>query len=195
GGLWAMDSPLTLTNSTFSGNRVTGTGYSNVGGGMALYTPATLTNLTIANNYAGWVGGGIAASDGPTVTLRNSILSNNTAGNGGNDWLIRQQSSRQLTEGGGNIMFPGLQSNQFNRFNDPLPTANIRVADPRLGALQDVGGFLIHPLLTGSAAINSGVSTAAPTVDERGLQGGAGIVSGALEAGATRPLNRSSPTP
>ena len=167
GGLWMMDAPATITNSTFSGNKAIGTDYSKIGGGMALYGRTTIVNSTIANNSAGWVGGGVAANDAP-VTAKNTIFYNNTADNGGNDWKIRQQTSRQLSDGGGNIQFPDLISAPSNRFNDNTATANIRIVDPKLGALQDNGsGLLTHALLAGSPAIDAGVS-GAPTLDGRG---------------------------
>lgn len=183
GGLWMMKAPTTITNSTFSGNRVTGTGFSNVGGGMALYGPTTLTNSTIALNTAGWVAGGISA-DGSTVTARNTIFFNNTAANGGNDWKIQQHTNRELGSGGGNIQFPDMLSNQFNRFNDSRATASIRVIDPRLGPLQDNGGNgLTHGLLTGSPALNAGVTgTGIPTVDGRRARRDSRPDGGAVES-------------
>ncbi|MBD2088625.1 DUF4347 domain-containing protein [Microcoleus sp. FACHB-1515] len=181
GGLWMMNAPTTITNSTFSGNRTTSQDFSSVGGGMALYGQTTILNTTIANNRAGWVGGGVSASDGANVTAKNTIFANNTADNGGNDWKIRQQTSRELTNGGGNIQFPGLLSNQFNRFNDNTATANIRIIDPKLGALQNNGsGLLTHALLAGSPAIDAGVS-GAPTVDAFGQTRDAKPDIGAVE--------------
>ncbi len=182
GGLWMMKAPTTIVNSTFSANRATGTSYDKLGGGMALLGPATITNSTIAFNSAGWVGGGIHAGNDP-VTVRNSIFFNNSAANGGNDWKIRQQTSRELTNGGGNIQFPGFLSNQFNRFNDNLATGGIQIADPRLGALQTNGSSFLpfHPLLANSPAINTGVSIGAPTTDQLGVQRLNGVDVGAFE--------------
>lgn len=91
-----MDAPTTITNSTFSGNKATATDYSGNGGAMALYGPTNIINTTIANNWAGWVGGGVAANDSP-VTVQNTIFANNTAANGNNNWGIQQQTSRLLT--------------------------------------------------------------------------------------------------
>jgi predicted outer membrane repeat protein len=182
GGLWMMDAPLTLTNSTFSGNKTLGSDFNRNGGGMALYGSATITNCTIANNSAGWVGGGILANDSP-VTVRNTLFYNNTAANGGNDWQIRQQTSRELTDGGGNIQFPGLLSNANNRFNDNTATANIRIVDPKLSGLQDNGGgILTHALLPGSPALDAGVTVSVPPTDQRGFNRDAKPDIGAFEA-------------
>lgn len=200
GGLWTMDAPTTITNSTFSGNTVPANSteaYNRIGGGMALYSPTDIINTTIAFNKAGWVGGGVAADKKYTVTAKNTIFYNNTAENGGNDWKIQQQTSRELSDGGGNIQFPDLLSNQSNRFNDNRATANIKVIDPLLGALQDNGGgILTHALLAGSPAINAGVSAGAPGIDQRGFARDSQIDAGAIEFGAvgTKPLPVQPPT-
>jgi predicted outer membrane repeat protein len=84
GGIWTMNAPTTITNSTFSGNRAEVTTVQGNGGAMAVYGPTNIINTTIADNYAGWVGGGISASSGAAVTVQNTIFYNNTANNGGN---------------------------------------------------------------------------------------------------------------
>lgn len=182
GGLWMYGAPTTITNSTFSGNKAlisetpSANDYRHNGGAMALYeAPTTITNSTIANNKAGWVGGGVLASQSP-VTVKNTIFYSNTALNGGNPWNIQQHSSRQLSDGGGNIQFPIA--------NDDRVTANIQVIDPKLGPLQDNGGGLLtHALLAGSPAINTAVS-GAPTTDARGFNRDGQADIGAFEFGA-----------
>ena len=182
GGLWMMDAPTTITNSTFSGNKAQATDYNGNGGAMSLYGPTNIINTTIANNYAGWVGGGVAANDSP-VTVTNTIFANNTAANGTNNWGIQQQTSRLLTDGGGNIQFPPKSTNNSNDFN---ATASITIADPKLGPLQEISGRLVHPLLAGSAAINAGVSVAGLTTDELGASRSDGRIDvGAYEFGGT----------
>ncbi|HEY9607903.1 choice-of-anchor Q domain-containing protein [Allocoleopsis sp.] len=186
GGLWMMDAPTTITNSTFSGNQATATDYSGNGGAMALYGPTNIINTTIANNSAGWVGGGIAANDSP-VTVQNTIFANNTAANGNNNWGIQQQTSRLLTDGGGNIQFPPKSTNDSNDFN---ATASITIADPKLGPLQEINGRLVHPLFAGSAAINTGVAIAGLTTDQLGASRSDGLIDvGAFEFGGTLPTN------
>jgi hypothetical protein len=186
GGLWMMDAPTTITNSTFSGNKATATDYSGNGGAMALYGPTNIINTTIANNWAGWVGGGVAANDSP-VTVQNTIFANNTAANGNNNWGIQQQTSRLLTDGGGNIQFPPKSTNNSNDFN---ATDSITIADPQLGPLQEINGQLVHLLLAGSAAINSGVAIAGLTTDGLGSARSDGMIDvGAIEFGGTLPTN------
>lgn len=157
GGVWAMNAPTTITNSTFSGNRGESLTTSGNGGALSLYNqPATITNSTFADNYAGWVGGAILASDGTKVT--NSIFYNNVAQNGNNGWGIQQHTSREFIDGGGNI--------QFGADKDKA-TTNILLADPKLGALQQVNNQWVRPLTAGSAAIDAGVA-GAPNTDQTG---------------------------
>jgi len=182
GGLWVNNSQSTITNSTFSGNRIIGNQFQNSGGAMMIYSPTQIINTTIANNYAGWVGGGITASDDAPVTVKNTIFYNNTADNGTNKWGIQQHTNRQLTDKGGNIQFPAKLTNNFNDYN---ATATIRIIDPQLSPLQDNGGgFLTHALLAGSPAINSGVTLDSPTTDQRGFLRDGQIDVGAFEVGA-----------
>jgi predicted outer membrane repeat protein len=182
GGLWVNKSQSTITNSTFSGNRIIGNEGKNSGGAMMIYSPTQIINTTIANNYAGWVGGGIAASDDAPVTVKNTIFNNNTADNGTNKWGIQQNTNRQLTDKGGNIQFPAKLTNNFNDYN---ATATIRIIDPQLSPLQDNGGgSLTHALLAGSPAINSGVTLDSPTIDQRGFLRDGKIDVGAFEVGA-----------
>lgn len=180
GGLWTMDSPGTITNSTFSGNRVTGKGTSNVGGAMTLYSPTEIINSTLAKNYAGWVGGGISANEDP-VSVKNTIFFNNTAANGDNDWGIQQHTNRELADKGGNIQFPAKQTTLGNDYN---ATAKVKIADPKLAALQEINGMFVHPLQEGSPAIDKGVS-GAPGKDQLGFQRDGNPDIGAFEFGTS----------
>jgi predicted outer membrane repeat protein len=75
GGIVAHGS-VSLTNSTVSGNTVSGAGGR--GGGIAGNTTVTLMNSTVSGNTASREGGGINANT--AVTLTNSTVSGNTAG-------------------------------------------------------------------------------------------------------------------
>jgi hypothetical protein len=181
GGLWVYNSPTTISNSTFSDNRIVGTGFNNVGGGMTLYSDTEIINTTIANNSAGWVGGGISAIDSAKVSVKNTIFYKNTADNGTQHFGIEQHTNRELIDNGGNIQFPPKKTNLGNDFN---ATAKIRLVDPKLGALKDNGGGIpTHALLAGSPAINTGVS-GAPATDERGFKRDGKVDVGAFEFGA-----------
>lgn len=168
GGIWVMDAPTTIVNSTFSGNQVLGTSdmYSDVGGAMALYAPTTIVNTTIADNFAHWVGGGISVAANKIVTVQNTVFSNNTAANGTEGWGIQQHTSSELADLGGNFQWPVKQTQNFNDYN---ATASITIADPMLGPLQQIDDAFVMPLLSGSPAIDSGVPVGAPSRDQRGV--------------------------
>lgn len=184
GGLWMNNTLTTISNSTFSGNLVFGGEFFNVGGAMTLYADTDIINSTIASNYAGWVGGGITASDDAAVSVRNTIFYNNLADNGSNRWGIQQHTNRQLIDRGGNIQYPPKQTNNWN---DSNATGSITLADPLLGPLQKVGNSWVYPLLAGSPAINTGVGGAPPT-DIRGARRDANPDAGSFEFGGLSPV-------
>jgi hypothetical protein len=174
GGIaFAQAANILIGNTTFTGNRANGVCADcwNANGG-ALYvtnnpTPFQLINSTIAGNYAGWVGGGVAAASG---VLRNTIFANNTADNGGNGWQIQQHCSALLTNQGGNIQFPDRNPNP-NFWNEIVCATGIRIANPLLATSLSADGTLIPQ--AGSPAIDSGDNSvcAAPpinNIDQRG---------------------------
>jgi uncharacterized repeat protein (TIGR01451 family) len=191
GALWFANSiggtVVAITNSTFTGNQATGRRPNNgtVGLGGAINndsaTSLTLTNVTIAGNHADWVGGGIVSGSTGT-TLKNSIVANNTAANGGNPWNIQQNCSNALLNQGGNLQWPTLNPSDSN--DHPCATG-ITFADPKLAVLASNGGPTeTMALLAGSPALNSGVTCPPPTTDQRGITRpqGAACDSGAFES-------------
>ena len=184
GGLWVggnAKSTSTVINSTFSNNNAFPAKLDNndqpiidsdgnyvldpqqdikkaIGGAMNLNVPTTITNSTFANNHAGWWGGAFVGDESTTTT--NSIYYNNTAGN---PYDQANQTAYQLNDGGGNIQYP----DQAN-INDAKITANVTIADPLIEELQEVDNVLVHPLLSGSPAIDSGVNTDVPNTDQLG---------------------------
>ena len=89
GGLFARGAALTITRTTFSGNRAEQVpGLLGDGGGIFanLNPTLTLTNCTISGNGASDSGGGIAwqAAAGTLLTLENCTVANNTADAEGN---------------------------------------------------------------------------------------------------------------
>jgi predicted outer membrane repeat protein len=184
GGLYVNGpKPINITNSTFSGNKAQDSSNNGKGGGIAIRhwtwdTDAKIVNTTFANNYAGSEAGAIQAGD-INVRLTNSIFYKNTAGN---SQKIKQQTNKQLTDGGNNLQYPNKLTNNSSDVN---VTDKITIADPKLGPLQDNGGStLTHALLKGSPAINKGTSTGAPTTDERGYKRDSQPDIGAYEYGA-----------
>lgn len=167
-GIWVNHAPTNITNTTFSGNRTTLLDTSSNGGAMRFsqMSEVNIVNSTMANNHAGWVGGAIVADTGVVVKLKNNIFYNNTADNGGNDWNIQYHTNRELTDLGNNLQFPAKQTNLGNDYN---VTANITIADPKLGDLTETNnGLMVLPLLPGSPAIDAGNNTDAPARDQAG---------------------------
>lgn len=167
---------LSILNSTISDNKGKGT-YS-MGAGMYIGSnaKAAITNATIANNVANWQAGGIFG--GLNVTLKDTILANNVALNGGNKWNIKHNCFGPMTNGGNNLQFP--------KPTDKVCTSGILIADPKLGALANNGGLTqTRALLSGSAANRHG--SGCPATDQRGVTrskpAGSYCDIGAFEAG------------
>jgi len=190
GGLYNLGS-LTITNSTFSGNK------TNYGGGIFNDNSGTLTitNSTFSGNSANNQGGGIFNENNGVVHVTNSTFSANGAmeeGAGGNignksgnltlrNTIVASSPSGvncygTITDGGGNLTWgdsscPGINS------------------DPKLNALGNYGGLTeTFALLPGSAAINTGNNTtcsAAPVngFDQRGVTRPSLCDIGAFESG------------
>jgi len=154
---------LTVSNSTFFGNRVGGI---DGGGGVYSYGTATITNSTLAGNSAGGPNGAGIQNDG-TMTLANTAVVNN---------LVGYNCYGAVTDGGGNLSYPDAS----------CPGINV---DPLLGPLQDNGGSTWTMALgLGSPAIDAGDDAicAADPVNNRDQRGvvrpqGAHCDSGAFE--------------
>ena len=175
GALWegeadAGQTPVSITNSTFSGNSATGirpnSGSTGIGGAIRDNgNPTTLTHVTIVGNHADWVGGGIVG--GSRATLRASIVADNTAANGGNPWNIQKNCSTTMADGGFNLQWPVLNPSDSN---DKRCAAGVTFVAPKLGSLADNGGptTTVAPL-SGSPAIDAVTSGCPPpTTDQRG---------------------------
>lgn len=121
--------------------------------------PVNIVNSTIVNNFAGRANGALWMNGGnkDSITLRNSIVAFNKAVD-----TRQNQVGYTPRDGGGNIEFPAPVN------SGPRVAANSRLVDPQLGPLMRIGDDLVHPLLSGSPAINTGVKvTGVPTQDQR----------------------------
>jgi hypothetical protein len=158
GGLFLYQVPASLTNVTIANN----TAVNSLGGGLAANgTSGTLKNCTIAGNHAndaGSFGGGIIG--GTNLTLINTIVANNTAGNAWNPVSCTDQARG----GDHDLQYP---SEQGSGQPDNPCVAGVTFADPLLGPLEDHGGpTLTMALLAGSPAIGAGADC--PATDQRG---------------------------
>ena len=149
GGALAADlgSVSVIRNSTLSGNASEA-----FGGAIIAGTPMTVSNTTIVGNSAGLAGGAIT---GDGIALRNTIVAGNTA-----------PADPNCT---GPVLSLGhnLESGTDCGF---VAAGDLAGVDPLLGPLQNNGGFTpTHALLAGSPAIDAGDPTDCPARDQRGF--------------------------
>jgi CSLREA domain-containing protein len=140
---------LTITNSTISNNTLTQA--SSSGGGLTILSQATVTivSSTIASNSAATNGGNLQ-NLGASVTLKNTIVSNPVSGT---------NCDGTITNGGGNLQFPGTTCG-----------VAITTGDPLLQALAGNGGRTqTRSLSAGSPAINSASGCPPPATDQRSI--------------------------
>ena len=183
GGIYSLDTALNIINCTVSGNSAEGgnaldfAGNQAAGGGIVFTGTGNckVSNSSIAGNSAtgGYspegagtgFGGGIYR-DGGTVTVKNSIISNNSATTSGPDVYGTFISQ------GFNLIGKKDGSTGFNIATDLKGTVNAPL-DPKLGLLQNNGGpAQTMALLPGSPAIDKGTSVSLAgttlTADQRG---------------------------
>jgi len=138
-----------VINSTFSNNAVQGGLLS--GGAVYNQDQLQLTHCTIAENSADR-GGGLR-NNGGTVSMINTLIADNQGGN-------CYSSGEILSEG------HNLDSDNTCR----LTSLDLKNIDPRLGLLQDNGGYTeTYGLNPGSPAIDAGKSLPNISTDQRGL--------------------------
>lgn len=156
GGMHTFSAAVTVTNSTFTGNRATTSG-----GGLSAGTAGnatTVLNSTIAGNTAALDGGGVLGGVG-TTSLQNTIVANNLDGDGSAPDCLQQAGFFQSS---GNVLIG-------NKTGCALTAGpnDISGVDPKLGPLASNGGPTQTMLLQkGSPAINKGSGCIA--FDQRG---------------------------
>ncbi len=171
GAIQADGTTIDFSNDTFEGNQATGSGA--VGGGMCLFGgDGTMKNVTFANGKAD--GFGAAIFGNPTLTVDNTLFSNNTANNPG-----APMQCQMTATGAGNLQFP--KNHQNGGAADATCVTGITIADPMLAAIGPNGGPTPTMLpKAGSPAL--GLGKACPATDQRGTARPAdGCTSGAVE--------------
>jgi hypothetical protein len=139
GGIFNIGTLLKVNDSTISGNLVNTVYPHGAGGGIWSSGVLTINNSTISTNAAG-DGGGIYNYQEVEASLQNSIVANSPSG--GN-------CSGTITSNGYN-----LSSDNTCNFNS---TGDLNNTDPMLGPLQNNGGpTQTQALLSGSPAIDAG---------------------------------------
>jgi hypothetical protein len=171
GAMFFYNSPVSLTNVTIAGN----VAQTSLAGGIAANgVSGTLLNCTIADNHADHADSFAGALiGGGSLTLVNTIIANNTAGNAWNP-----VSCTDTAAGGDHdLQFPATQGS--GGADTPCVTG-ITFADPLLGPLQDNGGpTLTIALLPGSPALGAGAGC--PPTDQRGTARTDGCDIGAFQ--------------
>ena len=150
GGIRLLGGSLSITNSTISGNQTISTADSALGGGiLATGGPVTVTNSTIVNNTASGPapdGGGVyqELGGGGSLGIYNSIVAQNSPNDCGG----------------------GVNGALTNLSTDASCAGFTQVTS---GALN-LGGFTgqWYPLISPSAAINTGDNGVCPLNDQRG---------------------------
>jgi len=156
---------MTVTNSTISGNTLTGANVGqSTGAGIWVGGNLALNNSTVAFNTSDGVGGGITAGYSATTTYTtsfySSIVSNNTAAGNPSDVFSKAVA---FTIGGSNDLVMTAPS-----ANITLPGGTLS-GDPLLQPLAFNGGpTKTHALGTGSPAIDVGLSPITLIFDQRG---------------------------
>ncbi|ARV62335.1 hypothetical protein BZZ01_30230 [Nostocales cyanobacterium HT-58-2] len=164
GGLWLGEqSPGTISNSKFLNNRAESTdGKEGLGGAIALANGSSqvkIVGTTIADNYAGFQGGGISGG-GSSTTVKDSTFIDNVANNGGNKWNIKNQVTNQLSDGGGNTQWPAKNPNDST---DSNVTASIKIAESKGSDLQNIAQRSANSLAVGDDSSLSASNTLIPT--------------------------------
>ena len=164
GGIRLSAASLDLINSTVSENSA-GAFLGDGGGGInAGAEPVRIINSTIAgNSTVAGQGGGVDVFSAP-LTIENSIVADNTAGDVSSD-VQRTQTENPLTINHSLIgNADGLGTIDGNVGN--LTGTEANPLDPQLGELADNGGpTLTHALLPGSPAIDAGDNALAVDAD------------------------------
>jgi hypothetical protein len=188
-----------VTNSTITGNVMTGTEENTGGAGVSTYYSSSidLTNSTVTGNRevgtAGFQGsgGGVKGEvvvNGSTITgnssetgggvhiygegsVTNSIIAGNTSTAGG-----AGDCDALFSRGGNLIQSPG---------DCQVKSTDLTGVDPKLGPLSDNGGPTeTEALKPGSPAIGLAIAKTAPKFDQRGVKRGSKPDAGAYELGA-----------
>ena len=174
GAIQSDGSTLDFTNVTFSGNSAT----SGLGGAISLFgNGGTLTNCTFADNKAEGGSGlfGAAIAGGTTLTISNTLFSNDTSKDCGAPMACQDGSST----GNGDFQWPAAHTVCANA--DTKCTSSTTFADPKVAALADNGGPT-KTCLPASDSPAKGAGTNCPATDQRGVtRPSTGCAAGAVE--------------
>ncbi len=172
GAIWADgNATYSIENALFSGN----TSMNDLGGALRMELSATgalrIASTTIVDNAANGGNGALWLPGIRDVSVRNTIVANNTGSAGA------QQINFPVTDGGGNLEWPASGASTRT-------LAMARVVDPLLEPLTMNEGTWVRALVTGSPALDTAVLPA-PPLDQRGAHRDSTPDIGAFEVGGT----------
>jgi hypothetical protein len=163
GGLWLSKRTANLTNVTIAGN--TAFGSNGAGLWLAHEPTGTLLNVTIADNHSTAVGQVAGAIFGSGLTLKNTLISGNSA-------QYTPGCDAKHASGGGNLQWP----------DGALCSDGPKVVDPELGPLATHYGApteTMQPVWNSPAAR---LGTDCPATDQNGFVRPEPCTAGAVEA-------------
>jgi fibronectin-binding autotransporter adhesin len=201
GGLRNNGGTVTVTDSTFSGNTVEGTGQASQGGGIRSFGTLTVTNSTFSgNNSSTGQGGGIFITN-TVATVTNTTFSGNSAIQGGGIFSDEGTLTVTNTTFSGNSAAAGAGAG-IETFFGSFTTITLRntiVADSTQGdncdgQITDGGGNLDDGTTCGFTASTSKSNTPAG-LDPAGLQDNGGPTQTiALCSGVNTPAGCTGPS-
>jgi hypothetical protein len=166
----------TITNTTIVGNTALNNAGGNLGGGIddAATGSVALVDDTITNNFAA-NGGGLFFAGTTGLTIQNTILAQNLASGVGPDFdftgaITGVDLGGNLIGIGNPAVFTAATTQQGTAANplNPLVSGLTNNGGPTIGAPGAAFVLETEAVLPGSTAVIKGITTGAPTVDERG---------------------------
>lgn len=182
GGIWVTNTNITMNNCTFNKN-VAGDDTKGLGGALACSggddKTVKITNCTFAENKAGFFA--TAIFNGGIMTISNTLFYNNAVASNpyaGN--VINKES--QLTVESGNLQFPSTYTGIYGDGVDNWLTDKVLITDAKLLSIADnEGPTKTMALPASSAAIDAGTDLNAPASDQRGKPRKGKVDIGAFE--------------
>lgn len=189
GGLFNYTGDLTLIDSTVSGNAVPGE--DGRGGGIGTRSTTeqvslTLINSTIVNNTAGNIGGGIAFQSFGKLTVDKSTISGNSAGDGGGLLHLGDNSEiSNTTISGNSASAEGGTGGMLQ--GGTLTLTNTTVSNNSAAGMYGVGG--IGSFIGGTLTVtNSTITGNSAPNGVGGLAGSTIVLNRTLVSGNQGPL-------
>jgi hypothetical protein len=172
GGAMRVFADATITNCTFSGNRVSDFFQIGFAASFGAAIDSGNRKLTITNSTFTGNSGGLGNAHTIIVSFGSLILTNSiVAGNPDGDILLDMNTlDNPATSLKFNLIGDGEGSGLMSSINGNIVGTEAAPINPLLASLGSYGGNTqALALLPGSPAINAGTASGAPTTDQRGI--------------------------